>query len=434
MKPLRDLQIAALVALTLMGGAAAGQLFDRTDAQREVELGRQVAAEVERQIRLSRDITMRRRVERIGSALIEAMPFRAYPYRFSVLEVRDFNAFCLPGGQMYVFEGLLTRLPDDDAVAFVMAHEITHASHRHWKRMMEKMRGPAIVAALAGTALGADDVAAMAASLVSAQYSREQEDDADRGGFDLAVAAGFDPRGAVAAAEEMAKLDAGSQIPVYLRSHPPARDRLKRLEERAAASAKAQSRESAANAIRAIEDAVGAPANVKLAAQDHWPLAVGNIWTYRAVCPTGETSYALAVAGRVQTARGVVWRTETRLTGLKPTTRYVATSETGVWQRLAPAANASAWSQEWALDLGVGQSAQKGDVRWERLADEDVTVPCGRFASCMRIRRHAGNDVVTAWFARGIGMVKRVTDAIGVTELLDRYEFAAPDEGSSGTK
>src|SRR5439155_14616378 len=110
--------------------------FEPTDAKSEIDLGREAARLVEHNIPLSRDGAMQERVKRIGSALIETLPVKAYPYEFKVLAASEFNAFALPGGFMYVNEGLLTRLPDDNAVAFVMAHELAHTSHRHWRQIV----------------------------------------------------------------------------------------------------------------------------------------------------------------------------------------------------------------------------------------------------------------------------------------------------------
>ena len=203
--------------------------FERTDTAKEVELGRQVGLEVERRYQLSHDAAAQERVKRIGAALLSSLDSKAYTYEFKVLAVNDFNAFCLPGGKMYVYDGLLTRLHSDDAVAFVMAHEITHAAHRHWAHHIDKMKGITILSAIASINLGTQLVANITSALLSAQYSREQEDDADRTGLELAWSAGFDPDGAAEASKTIKELDKGSHVPAYLRDHPAAGDRMKKL-------------------------------------------------------------------------------------------------------------------------------------------------------------------------------------------------------------
>jgi len=173
-------------ALLLASGAAAPQLFEKTDPQHEIELGRQVAREVERQEPLSTDKTVQQRVQRIGSALVEALDPKVYPYEFKVLAKPDVNAFALPGGFIYIYEGLLSRVPDDDALAFVMAHEMAHAAHRHWAKHTGKMRGVGVLGSLVSI-LAKDTsgmIGSLAAGLMSLKYSRSEEDDADATGIE----------------------------------------------------------------------------------------------------------------------------------------------------------------------------------------------------------------------------------------------------------
>jgi len=421
---------------------ASGQLLDRTDAQREIEIGRQTAVEVERQLPVSRDATMQARVRRIGSALIAAMPTRAYPYQFKVLDIRDFNAFCLPGGFMYVFEGLLNRLESDDAVAFVMAHEITHASHRHWKRMVEKMRGPALIATLAGAALGADDVAALAATLVQSQYSREQEDDADEGGIGLAAAAGFDPAGAVTAASEMAKLDSGDLTPIYLRSHPPAKDRRSRLAKAAETLAQAARSAQARGALHETRSDLLTPILASLPSGSGtptpwWPMAVGNLWTYTVTSAGNRTEHTIRVASKADGPKGTAWRVGVSFPGMEPVTAYLATTQSEVWRRDRPFRAGSAWTLDWRF--ASVPSGPVGSEDHELPGREDVTTPCGAFTDCLKVRRRADGAVVEAWFAAGVGMVKRVTRPVAgetpalrsseVTEILTAYRLASATEG-----
>ncbi len=414
---------AATVALITLSVPSAAQLFDRTDAQREIELGRQTAAEVERQIPLSRDAAMIARVRRIGSALVAAMPQRAYPYQFTVLDVQQFNAFCLPGGFMYVFEGLLDKLPDDDAVAFVMGHEITHASHRHWKRMIEKMRGPAVLATLAGAALGDQDLAGVASALVEAQYSREQEYDADSGGIALAAAAGYDPSGAITAADVMAKLDAGDGTPLYLRSHPPARDRREQLERRSAELAKqVRAAPDAPQAEAAAQPA--SPAGEQHAELEYMPLEAGNEWTYSVRGASAEVRYRLKVQGRASTAAGPVWRLTTSLEQLEPTTAYWFASKSGVWMRPFGPTEQGQWSLVMPI---TDRSSTAGDSsKVEILSPETIATPCGRFDECLGVRVTTRDRQVETWYARGVGMVRRRTQPGGVVETLADYVLQAP--------
>jgi hypothetical protein len=354
------------------------------------------------------------------------MKDKAYPYQFTVLEVPEFNALCLPGGFMYVFEGLLTRLADDDAVAFVMAHEITHASERHWKRMVEKMRGPALLAALAGTAFGADDVAMFAATLVEAQYSREQEASADEGGVSLAASAGFDPVGAVAAAQLMAKLDSGDSTPLYLRSHPPARDRVRHLEGRAKALADAPRRAAAASPVPQHPVREG-PSGVHGTSSPWLPLAVGNEWTYSVLADGRRSSLRIAIGGELDLPLGRAWRADVAIPGLKPVTAYLFPAGNTVWRLDRPFDPGCTWRRDWAFVTEPGASA--GSVRHEVVGRETVGTPCGVFADCLHVRRTEADRVTDAWFAEGVGLVRRRTSPGDVTETLTAYSVARPSGG-----
>lgn len=404
---------ATTLPLCVMAGARA-QVFERTDAQREIELGRQVAAEVERALPVSRDPAMQERVRRIGRALVESMPARAYPYQFTALEVPEFNAFCLPGGFMYVYEGLLTKLPDDDAVAFVLAHEITHAAHRHWRRMVEKMKGPALLAALATAALGAGDVADMAATLVGAQYSREQESDADTGGVRLMCSAGYDPTGAVTAAQAMADMEKGSQIPYYLRSHPPARDRVKALQ--GLATQVAPSRQAPASRSTQLTTPCGMLPVAATMPCRWFPLSVGREWRYAVSAAGGSSRYAVRIVGKVTTDRGDVWRASLVLPRQVAISYQVLTTDSTVWRRDRPTRLDSAWRKE------GGFATESGPFQVERASP--LTTPCGCFEDVLRVRTRDGDRIVDAWYAAGVGLVKRTDNRTGVTETLVGYDIA----------
>lgn len=422
---------AAFVAAVFSNTAAYAQVFERTDAQKEIELGREAAAQVEAALPRSRDPVMRERVRRIGRVLTSSIPQRAYPYQFECLEVQDFNAFCLPGGFMYVFEGLLTKLPDDDAVAFVMAHEITHAAHRHWRRMVEKMRGPALLAAVAGAAFGSAEIAEFTATLVSAQYSREQERDADRSGVELMWAAGYDPSGAVDAARVMADLETGVETPTYLRSHPPAHDRLRDLTAQTADLAARQRTDSVERTEPLNErELVGVLPDVQLGPNRWFPLNVGSEWTYAISSGRSETRYSVRVRGKVPTSRGDIWRMETALPSAVPVTWQAFTTGGGVWRRDRPDSTSSRWKPEVSLLGSAGQAATGASVS----SGQTVSTPCGVFTDVISLETESGGGVMKAWYASGVGLVKRVNDASGVTETLVSYRLVPEPAPPSAPK
>lgn len=407
-----------LVGALLAAGPLRAQILERTDPQKEIEIGRQVAREVEKQLPLSKDAAANARVRRIGQALIDAMPQRAYPYQFRVLAVPEFNAFCLPGGFMYVFEGLLARLPNDDAVAFVMAHEITHAAHRHWASQMRKMEGVQVGAIVGTVLLGDSQIPSMLQTLVSLQYSRENEDDADRTGVRMMWRAGYDTEGGIQAAEVMAKLEGGRGGPDYLRDHPPARDRLKRLKAEAAELARQPRPASPGPAAPDLDLAavLGRLPTVAAVANPWFPLAVGAEWRYEVAGGDATSAYTVRILSGIAAAGGTIYRGETLLAKDLRVPFQTLTTADRVWRRNRPTDVASPWREQHAL-----KEAPAGAP-----VPAAVTTPCGTFREILHVQESAGGSTYDLWFARGVGLVLRKCRETGVTETLHSYRLPQP--------
>jgi predicted Zn-dependent protease len=169
---------------------------------------------------------------------------RKLNYRFHLISDPNLiNAFALPGGHVFVGQGLLDQMTSEDELAFVLGHELEHIDHYH---AVERVQ---IEAKL--KSLNLDVVAAIAdipMSLWQAGYSKDQEFEADREGLRIAVAAGYSPQGAVNMTERMTKLrgeyvihaetptDELSQVAIdglmgYFRSHPLPSERLQQINE-----------------------------------------------------------------------------------------------------------------------------------------------------------------------------------------------------------
>lgn len=169
---------------------------------------------------------------------------RKLAFRFHLIASADFiNAFALPGGHVFIGQGLLDQMTSEDELAFVLGHEIEHIDHYH---AVERVQ---IEAQLNN--LNLDIVAAAAQipfSLWQAGYSKEQEFEADREGLRIAAAAGYSPQGAVNMLERWTKLhreyvihaetppDELSQLAVegldgYFRTHPLPSERLEQVNQ-----------------------------------------------------------------------------------------------------------------------------------------------------------------------------------------------------------
>lgn len=163
-----------------------------------------------------------------------------WKWQVNLLASRQVNAFCMPGGRIAFFTGILDSLKlTDDEVAAVMGHEIAHALREHGRERMGKSAATGIAARLGGAALSAwlgidpnvtGRVAETAGQFVVLKFSRDEEREADLVGLDIAARAGFDPRAGIALWNKMAQLD--RQAPIELLStHPGGANRIAQIQD-----------------------------------------------------------------------------------------------------------------------------------------------------------------------------------------------------------
>lgn len=177
----------------------------------------------------------------IGQRLVSSLPSqdrRTWDFRFHVLDSKEVNAFALPGGPMFMFTGLYERLGTDDALAAVTGHEMTHVREQHWAKAYakEQERNLALGALLSIFKAGraAQTLASLANSAVSLKFSRGEEDQADTGGLDNMVAAGFNPQGMILLFQTLQRVSGGGGMPAFLSDHPLTTDRIKAAQQRIA--------------------------------------------------------------------------------------------------------------------------------------------------------------------------------------------------------
>lgn len=187
------------------------------------------------------------RVRSIAERLIAQTPvFRPdaanWKWEVNVQDSPEINAYCMPGGKIMVYSGLISKLNATDAeLAEVMGHEIAHALREHGRERMSEAYAQQIgllgLAAVVGAV--AKDEEKTAATLQAATlattlaltlpHSREQEREADRMGLELAARAGYDPRSAVSLWKKM-MAEGGSKPPEFLSTHPASESRIKDLQ------------------------------------------------------------------------------------------------------------------------------------------------------------------------------------------------------------
>jgi Zn-dependent protease with chaperone function len=158
-----------------------------------------------------------------------------WKWEVNVITSPEVNAWCMPGGKIAFYTGILEKLQlTDDEAAAIMGHEVAHALREHGRERMSQQLATAVGAGVIGAALGIGQGGANLVGLVGQvtfllPYSRLHETEADRMGVELAARAGYDPRAAIAVWQKMARLSGGGGPPALLSTHPSHEDRIKDL-------------------------------------------------------------------------------------------------------------------------------------------------------------------------------------------------------------
>ncbi len=199
--------------------SATGNEADQLRAEERV--GQDISNAFTGQTPLEPDESKQELIRALGGKLSEAVAGTQRRFHFRVLADRDFQAFAVPGGFIFVNRPVLDHLQESPGeLAFVLAHEMSHVIERH---TLERHLRDAILDAVLKPWLAGRLVSAVLAR----GYSREQELDADAEAVNLMMRAGFAPESAVGALEQMARLrDVDPTLGRYLGSHPPLADRI----------------------------------------------------------------------------------------------------------------------------------------------------------------------------------------------------------------
>ncbi len=196
----------------------------------------QTLSDAQKKGKLSTDAALNARVKRITDRLIAQAtvmypPSKSWKWSVAVLDEDQLNAWCMPGGKMAIYTGIIEKLDlTDDEIAQIMGHEISHAMLGHGRERMSRalatQGGLVLGSVVAGTDLsGLAPVADIALNLPN---SRAGESEADRYGIELAARAGYDPRAAVKLWQKMAGASKGNP-PKFLSTHPAPDDRIQAL-------------------------------------------------------------------------------------------------------------------------------------------------------------------------------------------------------------
>ncbi|HUQ88368.1 MAG TPA: M48 family metallopeptidase [Vicinamibacterales bacterium] len=200
--------------------------------QQDVQIGREAAQEVRQHYPIVNDDGVEEYLDRLGRRLVEAAPRElnnpAFQYSFTPVNLKDINAFALPGGPMFVNRGMIEAAATEGEVAGVMAHELAHVLLRHGTANATKQQGfqiGAIAGAIAGAVIGGNlgQIVSQGSQFGLGtwlmKYSREYEKAADLLGVQIMARAGYDPRDLAHMFETIQK-QGGNGGPQFLSDHP----------------------------------------------------------------------------------------------------------------------------------------------------------------------------------------------------------------------
>ena len=203
------------------------------------EYGRMLAQARQQRALAPDDYPALQRLRGISQRLIPLAPrwndrARQWRWEINLIGSQQINAFCMPGGKIAFFTGILVQLKlDDNEVATIMGHEIAHALREHARERMGKQMATRLGAGLVSSLLGlgnvGDTVLGMGAQLWSMKWGREDESEADLVGMDLAAHAGYDPAAGISLWQKMGAVNK-SAPPQWMSTHPSGPTRIKDIE------------------------------------------------------------------------------------------------------------------------------------------------------------------------------------------------------------
>ncbi len=225
-------------------GANRQQLLLVSSAQLEqvsAQAYNKMQAESAKKGTLNAEPALTRRVRAIASRITpQTRAFRAdapnWNWEVNVISSKELNAFCMPGGKIMFYSGLINRLNlTDDEIAIVMGHEIAHALREHSREQVSQAIAAQTAIGVGAALLGLGDTSASIANtayeaLIATRFSRVDETEADRIGLELSARAGYDPRAGVTLWQKMIRANEGAAPPEFLSTHPAGNRRIQEIE------------------------------------------------------------------------------------------------------------------------------------------------------------------------------------------------------------
>lgn len=200
-----------------------------------------VKTEAQKKGVLNKDKAMLQRVRTIASRIEpQTGVFRAdapaWAWEVNVINSNELNAYCLPGGKIMVYSGIIKQLSlTDDEIAIVLGHEIAHAVREHSREQVSQSLAAQTAIGIGTAALGLGEGSSSLAgmgyqALLATQFSRTHESEADRVGLELTARAAYDPHAGISMWKKMINANKGGKPPEFLSTHPAETDRIQQIQ------------------------------------------------------------------------------------------------------------------------------------------------------------------------------------------------------------
>ena len=221
--------------ITVTIGAIALLAGCGVSTQQEVQMGQEAAQQVNAQLPMVQDAQIQNYVNALGQRIARTTSRADLDWQFQVVNSDMVNAFALPGGFVYVNRGVLARASNMSEVAGVLGHEIEHVVRRHSVKQMEQAQGAnvgvGLLCALTGVCQSGVAQAAInvGGTAVFAKFSRDDEIQADEGGFNNLIRAGINPRGMLTLFQKLLSEEqqsGGGNASAWFADHPGTTDRI----------------------------------------------------------------------------------------------------------------------------------------------------------------------------------------------------------------
>ncbi|HWD40737.1 MAG TPA: M48 family metalloprotease [Fimbriimonas sp.] len=219
--------------ISLLALLVVGSQFSKPSVKQQIRLGEDVAQEIRQHETVlpetdPRVVELRKVAARVLSSVHDK---EEWEFSFDVVDDPELNAFALPGGPTFFFTGLMDKLKTEDELAGVLCHELTHVRQQHWAIQFAATQRRDLLINLGLVLLHANQTANAIAGvsdqlIFNLPFSRSQEAQADRGGFELMTAAGYNPAGLEHVFQMMGKTIRGDKPPVFLSDHPADKNRI----------------------------------------------------------------------------------------------------------------------------------------------------------------------------------------------------------------